>query len=244
MITRVVTWYARRIVNVNINIVLAGVLALFPVLLVVRITEHLMATRQFKNGVLQDQLETHQKAIIPGITFLADITFDLMIYFALHWFANHSPKLIMLRKQQIEGVADAAAENVPFFKDAAKVQMQRAVLSPLLYILWLGSQFILMHKFDLQPVWATVFGFVLGIGTARGIHTAWMLWEERKRTAIASGHVCAKCGHDLAGLPDDALDCPECGAARGRPGIAASPSPGDNGRQSLSEKGVKSVSRS
>ncbi len=255
MIARVVAWYARRIVNVNINIVLAGVLALVPVLGVVKLAEHLMATRVLKNQDWQDRLETHHHFIISGVTFLSDIIFDVAIYFLLHWLANHAPKKAILRnvEQRIEDVADAAVESVPFFKDAAKVQLQRAVLSPLLYFLWLGAQFFFMNTLEWPVGRATIVGFCIAIGTVRTIHTFWMLREERKQRAVACGLVCGKCGHDLCGIACEekpgAGVCPECGKPFSRPaGGNGAAAVGANGAssngQSLSEKGLKSVSRS
>lgn len=212
MLTKVVAWYARRIVNVNINIILAGVLALLPVLAVVRITEWLFVSGRVHSA----KLHAKHQLVITGVTFVSDIIFDVGIYFVLHWLANHTPHLAALRKRQIEGVADAAAESVPFFKDAAKVQIQRALLSPLLYFLWLGTQFLLMSVFDTSAVWATVIGFCIAIGVVRSIHTVWMLREERRRIAIATGLRCAGCGKDLSELALDVRTCPQCGAARGR----------------------------
>jgi hypothetical protein len=226
MFANVVAWYAKRIVNVNINIILAGVLALAPVLGVVKLAEHLLASPKFQNGVLRDKLEAHHQLIISAITFLADIIFDVAIYFVLHWLANHTPRKAMNPKveERMERVADAAAENVPFFKDAAKVQFQRMVMSPLLYFLWLGSQFAFMNAFDWTAVRATVVGFCIAIGTVRTIHTFWMLREER----AAKARILAACltGANARSSPTHPL--------------------GLNGTmtQSLSEKGEKSVSRS
>ena len=62
MITRLVTFYARRIVNVNVNIVLAGLLALGPTLLVVRLVEHLLA-KGYQPTQLQQRLHLSDKAI-------------------------------------------------------------------------------------------------------------------------------------------------------------------------------------
>jgi hypothetical protein len=250
MFGHVIAWYAKRIVNVNINIVLAGVLALGPVLICVKIAEGLLASGIMQNGVLQQHLETHHKAFISLMTFVFDIFFDVAIYFLLHWLANHAPRKPMLQavEQRMERVADAAAEHVPFFKDAAKVQMQRAVLSPLLYFLWLGTQFALMTAFNFTTVWATLIGFCIAMGVVRSIHTFWMLKEERARAAVLEGLVCA-CGYNLRGLPPDVANCPECGSPRKcipAPGAGmCALAPGGNGHaQSLSEKGEKSVSRS
>lgn len=180
--------YAKRIVNINVNILLAGLLALAPTLLVVRLVEHLL-----RSGVVSGaKLHLGDKAIISGATLIADIFFDVTIYYALHWVANHSGVFSRLkmasvgarvqkRQARIEGIADAAVESVPFFKDATKVQFERMVLSPLLYFLFLGTQFVLMSVKHVPPVWATLIGFFVGIITARTLHTLWMLREERRR---------------------------------------------------------------
>lgn len=171
--------YARRIVNVNVNIVLAGFLALGPTLLVVKLVEHL-----FKAGFHpNERLRIPDKAAITGVTFLADLVFDVAIYYLLHWLANHSHK--RKRQVQLETIAEAAIENVPFFKDATKVQFQRLVLSPLLYLLFLGGQFLLMTVFHIRPVLATVIGFAVGITAARLVHTVWMLREQRAQRLAA-----------------------------------------------------------
>lgn len=196
MFGNVVAWYAKRIVNVNINIILAGVLALGPVLICVKIAEYLLSSGLVKN----QRLHAHHHTVISAVTFVSDIIFDVGIYFVLHWLANHAGKRIpTMVEQRIEGVADAAAESVPFFKDAAKVQLQRAVLSPLLYILWLGSQFVLMNTMDWTAVWATVAGFCIAIGVVRTIHTFWMLREERRLRAKLCVAGLPKCGTDVAG---------------------------------------------
>lgn len=181
--------YAKRIVNINVNILLAGLLALAPTLLVVRLVENLL-----RAGVMSGAtLHLGEKAIITGTTLLADIVFDVSIYFALHWIANHSGVFARLRmasvgakvqqrQARIEGIADAAVESVPFFKDATKVQFERMVLSPLLYLLFLGTQFLLMSVKHVPPVWATVIGFFVGITIARTLHTLWMIREERRRS--------------------------------------------------------------
>ena len=234
MFGQVVAWYAKRIVNVNINIVLAGILALGPVLICVKVAEYLLSSGLVKN----QRLHAHHHTVISAVTLVSDIVFDVSIYFVLHWLANHAGKRIpAMMEQRIEGVADAAAEGVPFFKDAAKVQLQRAVLSPLLYVLWLGSQFVFMNAMDWSAVLATVVGFCIAIGVVRTIHTFWMLREERRQRA--------RCA--VAGLPKtgDASSCtvvPDGGApappSNGHSSAAGTPA------QSLSENGEKSVSRS
>lgn len=235
--------YARRIVNVNINVVAAGLLALVPVLICVKLTEWALS-RGIVDG---DRLHVSDKVLIGVVTFVADIIFDVAIYYALHWLANHAPWLKADRLHQIEAVAEAAVESSPFFKDATRVQVQRMVLSPLLYVLWIGTQQALMHTHSFPTSWATVIGFCVGVGTARTLHTYWMIGEERARkAAIAAGKPVPPpvdpLGHKhpvwerpttKTGLPEDAA---------GSPPPAAGPTTTD--AQSLSENGVKSVSRS
>lgn len=183
--------YANRIVNVNVNILLAGLLALAPTLLVVRLVENLL-----RSGVVNSaKLHMGDKAIISAATLIADILFDVTIYFVLHWIANHSGVFAKMRMRSVtaqvqrhearlEDIADAAAKSVPFFKDATKVQFERMILSPLLYLLFLGTQFLLMTVKHVPPVWATIIGFSVGILTVRTLHTLWMLrCERRNRTS-------------------------------------------------------------
>jgi hypothetical protein len=155
-------WYARRIVNVNVNIIAAGLLALVPVALAVYAIH--------KTGLVTNPW------LITAITFVLDVIFDFSIYFGLHYLANHGPL------QKIVS-ANPAYRGMSFIHDAGIVQVQRAILSPLLYVLWLGTQNYLLHHQILNGFWATVAGGVLGIGVSRVIHTVWMLQEERRRVA-------------------------------------------------------------
>lgn len=176
--------YARRIVNVNVNVMVAGLLALVPVLIAVEITEWALR-RDIIDG---ERLHVSDKVIIGAVTFAADIVFDVAIYYTLHWFANHAAWLKETRVQQLEAVAEAAVESSPFFKDATRVQFQRMLLAPLLYVLWIGTQQTLMHAHLVPTSWATIIGFFVGVGTARALHTYWMIKEERARKlAIAAG---------------------------------------------------------
>ncbi len=155
-------WYARRIVNVNINIVAAGLLALVPVSICVHFIH---ATGFIING----------KAI-AAITFFLDVIFDFTIYFCLHYLANHGPLQKLVSH-------NPAYRGMSFLHDAGLVQMQRAILSPMLYIIWLWAQNYLINETSLGAGWATAIGGVIGIGSSRIVHTIWMLLEERRRHA-------------------------------------------------------------
>lgn len=216
MFRRIGDLYSRRIVNVNVNILLAGLIALGPTLLVVRLAEHLLAS-----GVVSPaRIHVGAKALITGVTFFADLLFDVSTYYLLHWLANHSRK--SHRQERLEVIAEAAVENVPFFRDATKVQIQRMVLSPVLYIVFLGGQFALMTLLQVRPVHATLIGFASGILIARTLHTFWMLGEERGRAAVVAGKVCGKCGHDLSRIGKQFDRCPSCDQPIPRPPPAAS----------------------
>lgn len=205
----VAAWYARRIINVNVNVVAAGLLALIPVLACVHLTEWALS----KDIIDGDRLHVSDKMLIGLVTFVSDIIFDVLIYYCLHWLANHAPVIKEKRKAQLDRVAEAAIESVPFFKDATKVQVQRAVLSPLLYVLWLGTQQFLMHGFHMSSFWATIVGFCVGVGTARTLHTYWMLKEERllrmkSLQAIRAGRACAVKPGEKTESPAPAADRP------------------------------------
>ncbi|MGQ0629245.1 MAG: hypothetical protein ACT4PL_14230 [Phycisphaerales bacterium] len=216
--------YARRIVNINVNIILAGLLALPVVLVILRIANTLGLTEE-------------HKALVSVITFVADIVADVTIYFILHWLANHSP----WRRKELEDVAVAAdhlhlftekdgkqageaseanvagaagadgprgptaelpgsipppglrprrkltatsAEALRFLKEATIVQIERAALSPLLYVLWLGTQQYLLRR-DHSMEFSTVAGFCVAIGIVRTIHTVWMIRKDHRAAVEA-----------------------------------------------------------
>jgi hypothetical protein len=167
MFTWLAKLYARRIVNVNVNIILAGVLAL-PIVI----------------GVLKVAavfgLKAEHKALTGIITFLADVVADVLIYYGLHWLANHS----RWRRNLIEDVA-RAADNIHFIKDASIVQAERAVLSPILYAIWIGTQaYMTTHGYNLAVATAT--GFLFAVGFTRTLHTIWMLAKDRRKAQAAA----------------------------------------------------------
>ena len=62
------------------------------------------------------------------------------------------------------------------------VQIERTAISPLLYVLWLATQYLLTQS-RVSREWATVIGFCVAVGAARSLHTIWMLRTERNRAA-------------------------------------------------------------
>src|SRR4051812_13830271 len=98
------TWlarfYDRRIVNVNVNIVVAGLAAMGLTVFAMHVADNLgwLAKLEgllpnIKGHLVGHDFEIHsQKLIISAITFLVDLIADVMVYFGLHWLANHMPR--------------------------------------------------------------------------------------------------------------------------------------------------------
>lgn len=180
--------YAKRIVNVNVNIILSGFLALIPTLAAVHFSRYL--------GV-----DDRSKIAISVVTFIADMISDVVIYYTLHWLANHSPAATKRALERAESLvktqaivsterqlARSVAHPVSFLRDATLVQLERICLSPVLYGVLLGVQQYLL-RIDMDRVWATALSFTIAIGITRCLHTLWMLRQQRKarRAARAAG---------------------------------------------------------
>lgn len=166
LITRL---YKRRIININVNIVVAGIFALVPVAVVVELVHRY----GFGN---RPELDGIEKKVIAGVTILTDIVSDVTCFYVLHWLANHWPK--KLPGGKLATVAGEAAAP-GFFKDATLVQVERMVLSPLLYTIWTVTQILLMRN-HVAPVYATVAGFCTATACIRTMHTLWMLRNQRR----------------------------------------------------------------
>ncbi len=166
MVGRLNRFYSRRIVNINVNIVVAGLASMIPVTVVVYLVN------RFWFGGEAHAADSGDKWIITGVTFVADIVFDVLIYYILHWWANHTPRH---EPRPIEFLH----RNLTFVQSATLVQFERAALSPLLYAFALGTQRLLM-QWGYWPEVATVIGFLIGIGITRVLHTMWMLEQQRR----------------------------------------------------------------
>jgi len=162
--------YDRRVVNVNVNIIAAGLLALIPTTIIVHLTRH---------------MDIHNEYAIMGIMLVADLISDVAIYYALHWIANHMPRKAPRK-------VNPAYADMSFIRDASLVQFERAILSPVLYTFAISLMFLLMQRYSIDfREEATVISFVVAIAITRTLHTLWMLRVERKAQArvdaLASG---------------------------------------------------------
>src|SRR5438045_8923247 len=92
--------YRRRIINVNVNIVTAGLMAMGVTVGVMH-----LADRTGLLSLLQGRVpDIHfwifgrsvrllgEKLVISGMTFFVDVISDILVYYGLHWLANHLPR--------------------------------------------------------------------------------------------------------------------------------------------------------
>ncbi len=154
--------YSRRIVNVNVNIVLAGLLAMGPTALVAHLTHYIPGLKDAR--------------LITCIILISDALLDVIIYYVLHWFANHYPRK---KHGQIGNV------DLSFIRDASLVQFERAMLIPVFYGVTGGLNWWFLHDHVMGREWSTVVSLCAGIVTTRILHTAWMLRQERRRARSA-----------------------------------------------------------
>lgn len=164
--------YDRRVVNVNINIVVAGILALGITVGVMHMADVWGTIRW-----LDAHLPVSYEFIINVLTFLVDVIADVAVYYVLHFLANHMPR----RAPRPKG---PGYTDMSFVRDASLVQFERAVLSPLLYVIALGLQHWLL-KAGHTIAYSTAIGFAAGVAAVRVLHTFWMLRNEKR--AIEGG---------------------------------------------------------
>ncbi|MBL9030451.1 MAG: hypothetical protein JNM80_01915 [Phycisphaerae bacterium] len=161
--------YARRIVNVNINIIAAGVAAMLLTIIPVTLTRTLGIDTPW---------------IIMAVAFISDVIFDVAIYYFLHWLANHWPHVPWAKHH------DPHKKHLTYFQDATIVQVERMVLGPVYY----GIAAFVLHRCLVGGVHrevAAIAAFCSGLATTRVLHTIYMVWNarraaERRRQQIAA----------------------------------------------------------
>ncbi len=144
----------RRVVNINANIILGGLAAILLTVIPIHFIE--------KAGI-------DSPNVLPAIAVVLDIIFDVAIYYALHWVANHWQR-----------ETPAPGQDRAFFKDATLIQFERAILSPLYYLIAYGLTNLLLRS-GLSSESGIVIGFVGAILVTRVIHTVWGLRTGRFR---------------------------------------------------------------
>lgn len=142
-------YQTRRVVNINVNVTFAGIVAIiiakWPVMFVA------------------DWIGEERKFLISLAAYFIDMVVDFMIYFSLHWLANHW-------KPGKPAPIDRA-RLVHFAQDALVVQAERIVLVPLFAVIAIGGMTLLQHRTELAPEWAFVVTYLVAILVTRVIHT-------------------------------------------------------------------------
>lgn len=158
MYRRVFEIYQRkRIININVNIISAGLLALALALIPVHYTRSL--------GI-------SNKMAIAAIGTSFDILFDVAIFYMLHWIANHwKPRWAAKRQNH---------SRRRFFRDATLIQFERALFAPLFYVVQYSLNFS-FQQVNIEREWALVWGTIISITLTRIVHTLWGLKTGRFR---------------------------------------------------------------
>ncbi|MBX3357884.1 MAG: site-specific DNA-methyltransferase [Phycisphaeraceae bacterium] len=153
--------YAKRLVNVNVNILLSNTLAVGLTAVAVHFSRFI--------GIRDDQ-----KWLITAFVFVVDLAIDVVVYYALHWTANHWPKRLWHTPAEVLNEAPKPS----FFWDATVVQAQRMALSPVFYGVAMALLSGLLHD-GVDRVSATVISYGIAIGISRTLHTLWMISSDR-----------------------------------------------------------------
>lgn len=139
----------KRVININLNVIAAGLLAI--------------ALAKFPVAWAADLIGREHKLVISVAAYFIDMFFDGMVYFSLHWVANH------WKPGEPEPVDRARVRR--FFADALIVQAERFALVPIFALIAIGGMYLLQHHTDLKIGWAFVITYLSAILTTRVLHT-------------------------------------------------------------------------
>jgi len=159
MPSRLFSLYQRkRIININANIIASGLLSTFVVMGLLAMLKHIVGTSWPTWGY-------------TGFSLVADLILDVAIFAALHWVANHWRPL--KPKCELEH-AELHAPAPDILSDTAHLQLERAVISPLYYLIAvLGTEWL--QREGLPPYWAVAIAYPAGLVVTRTLHTIWGL---------------------------------------------------------------------
>ncbi|MEN0019847.1 MAG: hypothetical protein AAF747_03075 [Planctomycetota bacterium] len=147
----------RRVINLNTNIVAAGLLSTLLVMAIVWLMK--------RAGLILPTWGFTTTSIV------LDIVLDVAIFTGLHWVANHWRPL---RGKHARERAELAAAPPPFVQDTAQLQVERAVISPLYYLL-AGGMTEILQRLSWSPVWAIALAYPAALLVTRVVHTTWGL---------------------------------------------------------------------
>ncbi len=149
----------RRVINVNANVIAAGLLAI--------------ALAKFPVAWLSAAIGPGHKVLKSVAAYAIDMAFDVALYFALHWVANHWRPLRPLNENDPLHVPRSRRS---FLLDAGRIQAERAALVPIFAAVAIGGMTVLQHR-GVKASWAFVFAFLAAMLITRIIHTAFGLWS-------------------------------------------------------------------
>lgn len=182
---RIFRYYQRhRIVNVNLNIIGAGLLA--------------VAVAKWPVHWVSGWIGAEYKLINSIIAALIDGVADILIYFLLHWVANHWRPF----KPQHE----RDHPDTSFWKNASLVQFERLTLTPAFYVIAIGGMWGLQHA-GMRASWAFVLSFSVGLIVTRIAHTYWGLRTGRfQPIPMRSARSAPRSDADPGAAPPNASD--------------------------------------
>lgn len=161
----------KRVININANVIAAGLGSTAIVVVLIWILKIGFGTRWPSWGYTL-------------FSFGADVVLDVAIFTGLHWIANHwRPLKPRTKREKLQ----LAATAPPHLEDTAKVQLERAILSPLYYLLAVAGTEGLQRA-GLHPAWAVAVAYPVGLLVTRTIHTVWGL----KSGTFHDNHIRAK----------------------------------------------------
>lgn len=142
-------YQGKRVVNINLNVIAAGLLAI--------------ALAKFPVAWTAEWIGRENKFVISLAAYGIDMVFDLIVYFGLHWIANQwkpgDPEPV--DKQRVGR----------FFADALVIQAERMVLVPVFAAIAIGGLWMLQYKTDIGVGWLFVITYVIAILVTRVLHT-------------------------------------------------------------------------
>jgi hypothetical protein len=181
MPTSIFRFYQRhKILNINVNIIAAGFLAILVAKWPVKWVSELFG-------------EVHKAYIVVAAAIIDGVA-DVLIYYVLHWVANH------WRPLKTGQSRDCADDHRKFFRNATLVQFERMALTPVYYGVAMGLMYYLAEHKGYSDHWAFVYGFATGIIVTRILHTSYLL-------IFAPGHVkrhFQEEAHEILGGPTEA----------------------------------------
>lgn len=139
----------KRVVNINLNVIAAGLLAI--------------ALAKFPVAWTAELIGREHKLLISLAAYAIDMVFDLLVYFGLHWIANQ------WKPGDPEPVDKHRVGR--FFADALVVQAERMVLVPVFAVIAIGGLWKLQHWTDIGVGWLFVITYVTAILVTRVLHT-------------------------------------------------------------------------